>query len=268
MFRALNAGSPDAAFGDVNDTAHRQIIAGVADGFQIRQNVLDFLSGIKVNAADDLIRNVRHHQFFLEKAGLSVGPVQNSTVFVTVQSFRYLPLNIVADKVCLLIPGAKLHKTHLAALAVVCPQGLFLTSVIVMDHTVGDIQNIFRGTIVLFQPDHLRIRKNLLEVQDIADVGPAKAIDGLIVISDDAQIFIPGREKMHKLELSGVGVLIFIDHDEAEAILIIFEYIRTLSEKLYRFEKKIIKVKCIVLFQLRLIFPVNPCCCESCRVAR
>ena len=51
----------------------------------------------------------------------------------------------------------------------------------------------------------------VLESQDVFDFGAAKTINRLVIVSDDAEIAMPLRERFDDPILGAVGVLIFIN---------------------------------------------------------
>ena len=51
-------------------------------------------------------------------------------------------------------------------------------------------QNMTRRPVILFQPDNGRPRKIAFKLQDVANLGPAPAIDRLVVIADAAQVAV------------------------------------------------------------------------------
>ena len=57
----------------------------------------------------------------------------------------------------------------LIALAVFGPEGLALALGVVLDDTVGGVQDVGSGAIILFQPDGLGARIDPLKVEDVLD---------------------------------------------------------------------------------------------------
>ena len=94
----------------------------------------------------------------------------------------------------------------------------------VRQHAVGHVQNGFRGTIVFFQPDDARPGKKRGKIEDIADVGAAKGVDGLGLVAHrhDVAHFLrrgvgrPGQQA-HDTRLHEVGILIFVHENMAKA---------------------------------------------------
>ena len=67
----------------VDDPAQADIVVRIGDQAQISQNILDLFTIVELDAADDLIRDIRFDQNFLYHPRLGVRPVQNGVIAVT-----------------------------------------------------------------------------------------------------------------------------------------------------------------------------------------
>ena len=56
----------------------------------------------------------------------------------------------------------------------------------------------------------------MLEVEDVADVGVAEAVDRLVLVADHHQVAVLGGEQLQQPVLGVVGVLVLVDEDVAE----------------------------------------------------
>ena len=70
----------------------------------------------------------------------------------------------------------------------------------------------------------------MLKVQDILDIGPSELVNRLIIITHHAKIAVFGSQEAYQLKLGRIGILILIYHDITKPFLIIFQYIRVISE--------------------------------------
>jgi hypothetical protein len=57
-----------------------------------------------------------------------------------------------------------------------------------------------------------------LEVEDVADVGPAPAVDRLVLVADDGDAVLAPRQQADQPVLHAVGVLELVDEHVIEAI--------------------------------------------------
>ena len=133
------------------------------------------------------------------------------------------------------------------------PQRLFLAACIVGNHLVGRVQNIGRGAIVLLQLDDRRIGIVLFKVEDVADIRTAPAVNGLVVITDDAQVAALIGEQLDHHVLGIVGVLILVHHDVTEALAVAVQHRRMIRQQFQRLDQQIIEVQGIVGLQAGLV---------------
>jgi hypothetical protein len=67
------------------------------------------------------------------------------------------------------------------------------------------------GSVIAFKPHHLRAGKILLEPQDVLNLRPAPGIDGLVIITNAADIVMRLRQKPQPVILHQICILIFIN---------------------------------------------------------
>ena len=79
-------------------------------------------------------------------------------------------------------------------------------------------QDRVRRAVVLLQRDRARAGEVALEVEDVADVGAAERINGLVRVADSAQVPVVGREQLQQPVLRVVRVLVLVDEDVAERL--------------------------------------------------
>ncbi len=187
---ALGDGRLDARQGGGAHPPHRGVhrapeadqVEGVAHQAQVRQQVLHLLALVELDAAHQLVRDVLGPQGLFQQAGLPVGPVQDRQAPArVVPAFLLDPLHHV---VRLQAPLVKQLEGDAVPRPQVGPQGLAQALGVVGDDRAGGVQDLLGGAVVLFQLDLHRLREVPLEVQDVADVGPAPPINALIFITN------------------------------------------------------------------------------------
>ena len=213
-----------AALGRVDHALEGQIVAGRDRQPEIGHGVADFLPLIEARAADDPVRQADGQETVLESAHLVAGTDQNRHIVQIVAAQAAAGagmeiLDLLADPAGLGLAVPMPDQADLQAVLGIGPERLAQPALVRGNQPRGRAQDLRGGTIVLFQPDHLRARKILLEAQDIADLGPAPAIDRLVVIADAADIAMGLRQQPQPQILGDVGILIFVDEDIAEAVL-------------------------------------------------
>ena len=145
-------------------------------------------------------------------------------------------------------------QAHLVAGIALGPQRLLLAARIVGDHLVRRVQNVGCGAVVLLQLDDLAVREVLLELQDVADIRAAPAVDGLIVVTHHAQVALAPGHQPHKLVLGDVRVLILVHQNIVELVLIVLQHRRMLAQQLQRLDEQIVEVQGVVAAKGDFIF--------------
>ncbi len=93
----------------------------------------------------------------------------------------------------------------------------------------------------------------MVEAHDDAHVGAPPAVDGLVVIADDAEVAVLGGELDDEAVLREVDVLIFVHEDMAEALLVAREHVGVLLEQPHYAVNEIVEVACAVVAEPALV---------------
>ena len=133
---------------------------------------------------------------------------------------------MLCDKCRLVLFRRTQHAQQLLAGALVRPEPLFTTLPIVRNDRIGCAQYRIGRTVVLLQTNDLGLRKMTLKVQNVALVGSAPPVDGLVIISDRADVGASPRQHDHQMQLDSVGVLVFVYHQVLEALPIPLQNVR------------------------------------------
>ena len=98
-------------------------------------------------------------------------------------------LDLLADGAGLLlaVPGA--GDLHLLAQHIFRAQRLAEPAFIVRDEMGGGREDVAGRAIVALETDDLGAGKVVIEAQDVVDLGPAPAVDRLVVVADAADVF-------------------------------------------------------------------------------
>ena len=97
------------------------------------------------------------------------------------------------------------------------------------------MEDVLRGTVVLFQQHYSRVRVVLLKIHNISDVRAAPAIDGLVRVARHAKIPVPVCQEACDGILGIIGILIFINEDKLEPLLVHLQDIGVRLEQFNRF---------------------------------
>ena len=71
----------------------------------------------------------------------------------------------------------------------------------------------------------MRVGEGVLEVEQVADLRAAEAVDALVGVADDADVAVRRPERDDELVLGAVGVLVLVDEHVHEAVLVALEHI-------------------------------------------
>ena len=99
--------------------------------------------------------------------------------------------------------------------------------------------------------------KILLEIENVADIRAAPAVDRLIFVAHHADVVVRLREQPHQLILAAVGVLILVDHDVAQAAVPGVARVLIVIEQAHAFEQQVVEIERIRLAQRLFVFLVN-----------
>ena len=240
-------GGSDPPLRNIDDTLYRQIILPVGNRLQIAENIFDFFSLIEVHAAHQTIGNTVQDTFLLQQTGLGVCPVKHGKVGIFPACLFLFPSYVFYNRLSLLIGRIKLQEPDQIPLVVGCPKRLILPAPVIAYHSVGCVQDILGGTVVLLQLNYLSPRKCLLKAQDILDIGASEFVNGLIIITYHADIPVFSGQQIDELELHHIGILVLVHHYVTETLLIIIQHIRNILEQLHRFYNQVVKIKGVIL---------------------
>ena len=111
--------------------------------------------------------------------------------------------------------------------------------------------------VILLELDDRRPGEITVEAQDVRHLGTTPRIDRLIVVADAADILPLLREQPQPEILGTVGILIFVDHHIAEAVLIVGEHVAVGLQDHQHVEQQIAEIAGIHRAQAILILLVE-----------
>src|SRR5262245_7676418 len=98
-------------------------------------------------------------------------------------------LDLLADRACLLLGVPAGGHLDLLARLVLGAQRLAEPALVVGDEVRGGGENVGGGAVIALEADDPGAGKIVLEAQDVVHLGPAPAVDRLVVISHAADVF-------------------------------------------------------------------------------
>src|SRR5438093_1742640 len=103
------------------------------------------------------------------------------------------------------------------------------------------IQDRLRRAIVLIEDNNPGVREVVLEVEDVADIGAAPGVDGLVRVANYTDVAVMGGPLLGEDVLRDVGVLKFVDVHVQVAVGILLEDILSLIEELDCLEQDVLE---------------------------
>ena len=179
-------------------------------------------------------------------------------------------LDLLSDPARLLLTVPVADQADLLATLRLSEQRLAQSPLVRRDHAGGGGEDMLRRAIVLLQLHDRRARKILLEPQDVAHLGPAPAIDRLVVVADAADVLVRRRQQPQPQVLRDVGVLVFVHEDIAEPPLVLFQHIRMGLEDRDHVQQQIAKVAGVQIEQPPLVgrIELHPLVIEGPRIGQ
>ena len=245
----------DAARRVIDDALQSQLVCAVIDHAQIGQHILDLGAVKEACAADDAVRDAAALERVFHRVRLRVRAVEHGEIL------EILPLghgdNAAGNVIGLIRLACRLVDRDAVARSVLRPELFALAPPVVRDDGVGRVQNGLRGAVVLLQADDTCALELLFKGKNVLDSRAAEFVDGLVVVADDADVFIPARKQRCQLILQLVRVLILVDHDVVELALVIRPHVLKLLKQLDGLEDDIVKVQRVGLVQALFVFGVE-----------
>src|SRR5215203_4954890 len=138
------------------------------------------------------------------------------------------------------------------------PEPLLLAALVLADDRRRRVENDLRRSVIALELDDLRLGEVVLEVEDIAQIRAAPAVDGLIGISDDSEVPMALRKPLDQVILRPVRVLVFVHHHEPELFGVLIPDVLHLVEQLDGLEEEIVEIERAIVFEALDVLLVDP----------
>ena len=225
------------------DDAFKGLFIVVIDGqSEVGNDVFYLFPLIKAQSPINAIRDMLPPHFLFERSTLRVGAVENGKLVVVAPLLPLQTLDILAHHKSFLLIRVNRLEQELLAFIVPAKHIFAYLPLVVTYQTVGRLHDVLRRAVVLFEFEESSLGKLLLKVENIVDVGPAKAIDTLRIIAHDADSPMPFSEQRHDTLLHMVGVLIFIHQHIAKSGSVIGPHSLVVAQQLMGEHQQIVEV--------------------------
>ena len=250
---ATLAGVADPAPRGVDDSREGDQVGGVDQQAEVGDRVLDLGPLVELGAADHLVGQLEADQRVLEHPAHRVGPVEDRDVLAPHALLLAEALDLARHPARLLVLVAQLGEPHRLTAGDLGPEPLRPPLAVALDHRVGGREDRLGRAVVLLELDHLRLGEVALEVEDVADVGVAEAVDRLVLVADDHQVAVLGGEQLQQAVLGVVGVLVLVDEDVAEGAAPALARLLEVLQQLDRADQQVVEVERVGLQHALLV---------------
>ena len=161
-------------------------------------------------AGVDHVRDIALAQGLLDGARLRIGPIEHGKILILGTVLAHAVNDAAGDQDSLLLLVVRADKPYLLPFFAY-GVALFRDAVLVPGYQrIGRTDYHLGGTVVALQPENLAFRIILAETQDILDLGPSESIDGLRVVTHDADVVVRFRQALEDQILSEVRILVLV----------------------------------------------------------
>ena len=191
----LHGGVAEAALGHVDDALEGEVIGRLRDHAQVGERVADFHALVEARPADDTVGQAKLDEAVFKLAHLERGAHQNGDlvermVLALLARLALKLLDLLADGTGFFLRIPCAGDLHLFAGHVLGAQRLAQPAFVMRDEVRGGGEDVAGATVVSLQPDDLGAGEVVIEAQDVVDLGPAPAVDRLVVVADAADVFL------------------------------------------------------------------------------
>ncbi len=233
-----------------------QVVNRIGNQFQIAQKVLNFLAGIELHPADDLIRYSGSDKCLFDWAAHGIDPVKDRNL-ARIYTGCDLLLDAVGQQASLGIFIFGHKKFHIRTFWSGGNQLLGLAAGIGGNQFIRAGQDFTAGSEIFFQLDYDGFRPVCFRTPEYCRIRPAPAVDGLDPDRRHADIAMGLRQQAGYLVLGVVGILVLVNQQILEPIAQFRAYLGIVAKQQSRFNQQIIKVQGIIFGQNRLILGIH-----------
>jgi hypothetical protein len=214
----LDARVADASGGVVHDAAEADLVLRVDDHLEVGKDILDLLPLEELLPADDPVGDAELAEGLLEGLRLRVGAVEDADFARALAFVAHEARDLARDPARLDLGRRREDDAHGVATRPLGEEHLLVARLRALrDDGVGDGEDGGARAVVLLELDDVSAGEVVLELEDVAHVGAAPAVDGLVVVADDAEVLVLLAEGADERELRAVRVLVLVDEDVAVA---------------------------------------------------
>ena len=250
----------DAAGGDVDDAVEGECGGGVVHKAQIGEGVFDLAAFVEAGCADEAVAQVAMDAGFLKGTTLGVCAVDDGGRAGAHPWLGGEPGHLIEHVIGFFGVVKGFVDGNFEASALVCAKVFGRAVGVFGDDGVCDIEDVLSAAVVLLEEDDAGGRVVATKAKDVAIVGAAEAVDGLVLVSDDKEVAFAVRradEMGCQLVLGGVCILKLIYKDVAPLVLVFAPDFLVVAQEENRVHQQVIEIHGVVEAEFPLVTVVD-----------
>ncbi len=196
-------------------------------------------------------------QLQLHQLGLVVAAIEDGEFAVGTLGTQMLGENFQGHPLALGVFVTGADHANLVAHAHLAPQLLLEHVRVVGDQHVGAFEDTAGGAVVLLQHHHFQRRIILFQQHQVFRARATPGVDRLVIVADHGELVAHAHQHLHQQVLAGVGVLVFVHQQVADAVLPFLQDVGVLLKKLHRQQDQVVEVHRVVGFERALVVQVD-----------
>ena len=187
-FELLKGLGSNAAGRHVDNAVKRDFGRRVMHEAQEGEDVFDFTALIEAGCANQPVAQVAADAGLLKSTTLGVGAIDDGGGARSHRTLGGKAGGLIEHVFCFFGLVVGFVDSDLEAAALVGAEVFGRAVGVLGDDGVGDIEDVLRAAVVLFEEDDFGSRVVAAEAEDVAIVGASEAVDGLVLVADDKEV--------------------------------------------------------------------------------
>ena len=230
----------DAAPRPVRDPQERDRVVRVVDHLQVRDRVLDLGALVEARAADHLVGDALADEHVLEHAALRVRAVEDGDLAPREALLDERAISAATNRASACSSSTSITRTGSPSPS--SDQSCFSLRSRLWLITPFAASRMCASSGSSARARSVRAGEVALELEDVADVGAAEAVDRLVRVADHEDVAVLLGEELEQAVLGVVRVLVLVDEDVAERLLPLLARLREALEDVDREQEQVVEV--------------------------
>ena len=166
---------------------------------------------IETQTTINAIWNTLSAHLFLERTALRIGSIENGEVAILTSLHGFDTFDFLTDNNGLLLIRISLFENEFFALVVAAKYIFVNLSTVMLNQTVGSLNDALCRTIILLKLEKFGFFVNRLEIENIINVGSSESVNALCVIAYNANAAVFACQLQNDALLHVIGILVLVN---------------------------------------------------------